>query len=157
MVCLSPNIAKQGLSASEPITAFVSLIFDGWYSSPLSIGPELTYYVDPVVNLLPDGVEVSRGGSLTIEVWNRRCFLGLPLGKALMAACIICQCVCVCQTCSTHFLCCTYLFIAKTDLCCMLMPYNMGNIMREGVLGSKVINWVLLDETLRYIIILKFV
>ena len=70
MVCPSPNIAEQGLGASagEPITAFVSLIFDGWYSSPLSIGPELTYYVDPVVNLLPDGIEVSRGGSLTIEV-----------------------------------------------------------------------------------------
>ena len=70
MVCPSPNIAAQGLSASpgEPIAAFVSLIFDGWYSSPLPIGPEMRYYADPVVNLLPDEVQVTSGGSLTIEV-----------------------------------------------------------------------------------------
>ena len=46
----------------------------------------------------------------------------------------------------------SYLFNAKTDqvrMCGVLMPYNVGNIMRVDTLGSKVIKGILLDEILR--------
>ena len=67
-------------------------------------------------------------------------FLGRPLGETLRlhAPCVS---VCVCQTFRTLFLCCSYLFNAKGIgfVYGVLMPYNVGNIMWVGILGSKVI------------------
>ncbi|XP_072027469.1 hepatocyte growth factor receptor-like [Amphiura filiformis] len=61
MVCPSPNIAAQTVqvSSGEPITASVSLVFDGWYDTPQEIGPNIMYYADPSFNTLPDNEEVS--------------------------------------------------------------------------------------------------
>ena len=55
----------------------------------------------------------------------------------------------VCQTFSIHFLHCSYLFNAMMDqVRGVFMPCNVGNIIRVGMLGSKVIEGVLLDKTL---------
>ena len=71
-----------------------------------------------------------------------------------MAACTLCvNRPYVCSTFSTHFLCCSHLFNAKTNrvhMWCVYIPCSrVGYIMRVGLLGSKVIKKVLLNETLR--------
>ena len=67
-----------------------------------------------------------------------------------MAARFVCQSVClsVYQIFSIHFLPFSYLFNTKTDQVHMWYAY-VENIMQVGLLGSKVIKVVMVDETLR--------
>ena len=62
--------------------------------------------------------------------------------------------VCVSQSVKllVYAFCVVHIFLTQRRIkfiCGMLMPYNVGNIMRVGMLGSKVIKGVLLNETLR--------
>ena len=69
-----------------------------------------------------------------------------------MAACTVCQCVCQSVKLLVHTVCIVCIFLTQRQIgfiCGMLMPYYVGSIMLVGMLGSKVIMGVLLDETLR--------
>ena len=70
------------------------------------------------------------------------------------------MCVCVSVKLLVHAFCGVHIFLTQRWIgltCGMLMRYNVGNKMRMSMLGSKVIKGVLLDETLRWISIFKFV
>ena len=63
-----------------------------------------------------------------------------------MAACFVCVKLLV------HAFCVVHIFLTQTRIrfiCGVLMPCSKGNVMWVGMLGSKVIKGVLLDETLR--------
>ena len=52
---------------------------------------------------------------------------------------------------TVYTFCAVHIFLTERQIkfTCVLMPYNVGNIMWVGMLGSKVIKGVLLDETVR--------
>ena len=61
-----------------------------------------------------------------------------------MAACTVCQSVCVCVSQSVkllvHMFFVVHIFLTQRRIgfvCGVLMPYNVGNEMRVGMLGSK--------------------
>ena len=67
-----------------------------------------------------------------------------------MAACTVCQCVCVSNFSTVRFFVLFISFLTQGWIGFvwgMLIPYNVLNIMRMSRLGSKVIKEVLLDET----------
>ena len=69
-----------------------------------------------------------------------------------MTACFVSQSVSQCVKLLVYTFCIVHIFITQRRIrfiCGVLMPYNVGNIMRVDMLGSKVIKGVLLDETLR--------
>ena len=77
-----------------------------------------------------------------------------------MAVCFVSQSVSQCVKLLVYTFCIVRIFLTQRRIrfiCGVLMPYNVGNIMRGDMLGSKVIKGVLLDETLRLINIFKFV
>ena len=68
-----------------------------------------------------------------------------------MAACTVCQSVSQPVKLLVHAFCVVHIFLTQRQIgfVCGVMPYNVGNKMRVGMLGSKVIKGVLWDETLR--------
>ena len=65
-----------------------------------------------------------------------------------MAACFVCQCVKL----LVHAFCVVHIFLTQrriSFICGVLMLCSKGNVMRVGMLGSKVIKAVFLVETLR--------
>ena len=69
--------------------------------------------------------------------------------KDLMAAGTVCVCQCVQH--EVHAF-CVHIFLMQRRtgfVCGVFIPWSRGNVMRVGLLGSKVIKGVLLDETLR--------
>ena len=67
-------------------------------------------------------------------------FLGRPLGKtSWLHASSVSECVKL----LVYTFCIVHIFLMQRRIrfvCGVLMPYNVGNIMRVGMLGSKVIN-----------------
>ena len=69
--------------------------------------------------------------------------------KDLMAACFVCQSV---SQLLVHAFCVVHIFLTQRRIrfiCGVLMPCSKGDKMWVGMLGSKVIKGVLLDETIR--------
>ena len=73
-----------------------------------------------------------------------------------MAACLVSQSVsqsiCQCVKLLVYAFCIVHIFLMQRRIRFIrgvLMPYNVGNVMWVGMLGSKVIKGVLLNETLR--------
>ena len=67
-----------------------------------------------------------------------------------MAACFVSQSVSVSNL--VYTFCIIHIFLMQRwirFIFGVFMPYNVGNIMRVDMVGSKVIEGVLLDETLR--------
>ena len=87
--------------------------------------------------------------TVSTPVATRYSLLGRPLGKTLwLHASSVSQCVKL----LVYTFCIVHIFLTQRwirFICGVLMPYNVGNIMRVDMFGSKVIKGVLLDETLR--------
>ena len=90
----------------------------------------------------------------TLKKWltdfvRKDAFLGRLLGKTLwLHASSVSECVKL----LVYTFCIIHIFLTQRRIrfiCGVLMSYNVGNIMRVDMLGSKVIKGVLLDETLR--------